>query len=138
MQTVTIQYKDAKGNITERDLSNIKKGWMSLQAFCHLRGEVKTFDRERIIWAKVKDTGEAVDFSLEAPKYSKIEFDGAMYDARELLAAFDPATPQGLIAILHNFNKMDGAFLTHLFLLARGYKSAGAKAIVAAIKAIMD
>ena len=63
-KTFSIEYQDASGNVTKRDISHIifeGKDGLVIHAHCHLRGENKTFRADRILYICDKDTGEVIN-----------------------------------------------------------------------------
>lgn len=81
--TVRFQYQDANGSQTERTVDVItgKKG-DTFKAFCHLRGEQRTFYFDRIINFEVIDvqSGEVMTpmewrYKLQGTKVAKIELE---------------------------------------------------------------
>lgn len=59
---ITIQYQDSSGNITERQISDLKpESPTTIDAFCHLRQERRSFNLQRIVHAVNPDTGEILN-----------------------------------------------------------------------------
>ncbi len=57
-----IKYCDNDGNVTERQVSDIApEGMDSINAFCHLRQERRTFRIEKIVCAIHPETGEIIE-----------------------------------------------------------------------------
>ncbi len=62
MTELLIRYKDGEGNITDRRISEIEPGEPGyISAFCHERGEGRTFKISRIVSAVDAGTGEIVE-----------------------------------------------------------------------------
>ena len=63
MNEITIQYKDGEGNTTERIISEYLPGDFpyTINAFCHLRKETRTFVLSRILHAYERNTGKVID-----------------------------------------------------------------------------
>jgi hypothetical protein len=134
MKTLTIKYRHLDGHSTVRDISQIENGPL-LRAYCHLVGGMRTFLRPWIEWAIDKDTGKAVDLSgpVDAP-IPKLEIAGKEYDAYELIEKFNPKDLKNKDMILQSLDQMDDRHLFHLSAALKMGRSAGAKAIKAAIK----
>ena len=61
MQSLTIVYQASTGEFTQRTISQIRRTAPSLiDAFCHLRQEVRSFDLNKVISAADADTGEVI------------------------------------------------------------------------------
>ena len=57
-----IKYQNSSGDVTERRISDIiPEGLDSINAFCHLRQERRTFRIEKIIYAVYPETAEVVE-----------------------------------------------------------------------------
>jgi predicted DNA-binding transcriptional regulator YafY len=62
VKDVVIGYRDAKGSITSRRVSLIKRnGGDGIYAFCHLRRELRTFKITRILYAADPEKGELIE-----------------------------------------------------------------------------
>lgn len=56
-----ITYSDAEGHVRERRITNITvTSWAAFDAFCHLRGEGRTFRFDGVLEAIIPRTGEVV------------------------------------------------------------------------------
>ncbi|MEB0222898.1 hypothetical protein [Pseudomonas sp. 10S4] len=59
---VLIKYHDGSGQITEREISDLRKeNESNIDAFCHTREERRTFNLDRILHAVSPDTGELLN-----------------------------------------------------------------------------
>ncbi|UUT14783.1 hypothetical protein NQ186_11600 [Pseudomonas zeae] len=59
---VLIKYQDGSGQITEREISDLRKEYdANIDAFCHTREESRTFNLDRIMHAVAPDTGEVLN-----------------------------------------------------------------------------
>ena len=58
---VTIVYEDANGEITERVITIMRSEGNVITAFCHHRGALRTFRRDRVESAVDADTQEKID-----------------------------------------------------------------------------
>lgn len=59
---VLIKYQNGSGQITEREISDLQKeNESNIDAFCHARGERRTFNLDRILRAVSPDTGELLN-----------------------------------------------------------------------------
>lgn len=72
MPELLIAYNDFEGNVSERQLVDVRPGEPGyMQAFCLKKQEIRTFKLSRIVSAIVPETGEVVDIydylGVEAP-----------------------------------------------------------------------
>ncbi|WP_323164048.1 hypothetical protein [Pseudomonas atacamensis] len=59
---IRIKYQDGAGNITERDISDpCKETDKTIDAFCHMRSERRSFHLDRILHSVATDTGELLN-----------------------------------------------------------------------------
>lgn len=59
---IRIKYQDGAGNITERDISDpCKETDKTIDAFCHMRNERRSFHLDRILHSVATDTGELLN-----------------------------------------------------------------------------
>ncbi|WP_122669881.1 hypothetical protein [Pseudomonas viridiflava] len=59
---IRIRYQDGAGNITERDISDpCKETDKTIDAFCHMRSERRSFHLDRILHSVATDTGELLN-----------------------------------------------------------------------------
>jgi predicted DNA-binding transcriptional regulator YafY len=62
MVEILVKYVDSGGSVTERRISDIHAvSQTSIDAYCHLRHERRTFRIEHIIQAVDSDTGEVIN-----------------------------------------------------------------------------
>ena len=59
---IRIKYQDGAGNITEREISDpCKETDKTIDAFCHMRSERRSFHLDRIMHSVATDTGELLN-----------------------------------------------------------------------------
>lgn len=59
---IRIKYQDGAGNITERDISDpCEETDKTIDAFCHMRSERRSFRLDRIMNSLATDTGELLN-----------------------------------------------------------------------------
>ncbi|WPN48371.1 hypothetical protein [Pseudomonas sp. P8_241] len=59
---VLIKYQDGSGQISEREISDLRKeNDASIDAFCHTREQRRSFNLDRIVHAVAPDTGELLN-----------------------------------------------------------------------------
>ena len=158
MKVFTIRYKDAKGTVTERDISHVKcvkedheegtptesgEEVFLIRAYCHLREEPRTFWLSSIESLVEKATGRTIDpecliDEIENPFFNRIKIKGKLYDPYDLIYEFDPLEQQEQSTknrqlIKRHLGKMDQDYLLHLIMLLKSYDSPLTKRLVDAI-----
>lgn len=88
-----IQYKDYAGNISERTISGIEKNEIaSINAYCHLRQEHRTFNLNNVILMVDIDTGEIINPWVACglhliPNTNKLSLTAVLHPIRPALVA---------------------------------------------------
>ena len=144
----TIRYRDSKGEMTQRDIAHIKfiqdgdpvedfdEEPPLFRAYCHLRGEPRTFWVNRIESMVEKNTGRAIEsehliHEIETPFFKRIKIQGEWYDPYQLLELYDPDCDadgaKNRQLIKRHLGKMDQDYRFHLIMALKTYKSPAVK-----------